>query len=597
MSQRITIEIKDKIATCLTALPVVCGNADYEVDFVFDEEWNAHHIKTALFVVDGRVASQVFDGNICPMPVIQNTLLVWVGVFAGTVNDGTLATSTPALVKCIPCITDGDKIPLPPPEEVEEVYNRIIALIEQGTLKGEKGDKGDQGEQGPQGEQGDTGAKIISTEFIGTNDSGDNVYLQTFDNGVTNEFVAPKGDRGIQGERGEQGEKGDKGDAFVYTDFTPEQLALLKGEKGEQGAKGEQGIQGDKGDTPQKGIDYWTNEDKEEINKYIDQEIAEFDFIKVVDTLPKPGLPNREYFVRKSNPDVEGDDLFDEYAWINRGTETEPDWDWEFKGTKKLEVDLTDYVKKTAYATASVAGVVAANYINGIGVTDGNLFIYAAENGNIDNRKTNRPITPTNLDYAVKVGVTTNTQTMTGEEKSAALDWLGAVPLYTESSGFKKAYGVTHQGKQFMYIIDSTLSGAQADRIPLRGKGGIIYVPTGSITEPTAAVNREYVDNAATKLYLHKIFCHNNDSGEIGYLYFVTNSAEPCLDDSTGFTVLRKPMPCLDIRYGSGIMENAQSAYTFYSMDEEGTTYGVEFGNGDYAEVSTDFGEYDIEAL
>ena len=542
MSQRITIEIKDKIATCLTELPVVCGNADYEVDFVFDEEWNAHHIKTALFVVDGRVASQVFDGNICPMPVIQNTLLVWVGVFAGTVNDGTLATSTPALVKCIPCITDGDKIPLPPPEEVEEVYNRIIALIEQGTLKGEKGDKGDQGEQGPQGEQGDTGAKIISTEFIGTNDSGDNVYLQTFDNGVTNEFIAPKGDRGIQGERGEQGDKGEKGDAFVYTDFTPEQLALLKGEKGEQGDKGDKGdignpfiysdftpeqlaaLKGDKGDTPQKGVDYWTEEDKEEINKYIDKEIAEFDFVKVVDELPEEGLINREYFVRKSSPDVENNDLFDEYAWINRGTAETPDCGWEFKGTKKIEIDLSDYAKK--------------DYVDG-----------------------------------------------------------SFVPLYTEYSGFKKAYGVTHQGKQFMYIIDSTLSGAQADRIPLRGKGGIIYVPTGSITEPTAAVNKEYVDDAATKLYLHKILCNNNESGEMGYLYFVTNSAEPCLDDSTGFTMLRKPMPCLDMRYGSAIMENAHSAYTFYSVDEEGATYGVEFGNGDYAEVSTDFGEYDIEAL
>ena len=134
MSQRITIEIKDKIATCLTELTVVCGNADYVVDFVFDEEWNEHEVKTAIFVVNGKATPQVFAGNVCPIPVIQNTLIVWVGVFAGTVDDGTLSTSTPALVKCIPCITDGDNVPMAPPDDV---YNQIIALINAGMLKGD----------------------------------------------------------------------------------------------------------------------------------------------------------------------------------------------------------------------------------------------------------------------------------------------------------------------------------------------------------------------------------------------------------------------------------------------------------------------------
>lgn len=48
---------------------------------------------------------------------------------------------------------------------------------------------------------------------------------------------------------------------------------------------------------------------------YTDEEIAKFDFIKVVDALPEQGLPNKVYFVPKTESDTQ--DLFDEYAWVN----------------------------------------------------------------------------------------------------------------------------------------------------------------------------------------------------------------------------------------------------------------------------------------
>lgn len=177
MSQRITIEIKDKIATCLTELPVVCGNADYVVDFAFDEEWNEHEVKTAIFVVNGKATPQVFAGNVCPIPVIQNTLIVWVGVFAGTVDDGTLSTSTPALVKCIPCITDGDNVPMAPPDDV---YNQIIALIEAGMLKGEQGEKGEKGDKGDAGAIKFMAVTSLPTENIAT----DAIYLLPMPDGT-----------------------------------------------------------------------------------------------------------------------------------------------------------------------------------------------------------------------------------------------------------------------------------------------------------------------------------------------------------------------------------------------------------------------------
>ena len=45
--------------------------------------------------------------------------------------------------------------------------------------------------------QGATGAKIVSTYLIGHTDGGDNIYQQTFDNGSTARFIAPKGDSGV----------------------------------------------------------------------------------------------------------------------------------------------------------------------------------------------------------------------------------------------------------------------------------------------------------------------------------------------------------------------------------------------------------------
>ena len=55
--------------------------------------------------------------------------------------------------------------------------------------------------------------------------------------------------------------KGEKGDPFTYEDFTAEQLAALKGKDGTDGKDGANGIDGKDGYTPQKGIDYFTEED------------------------------------------------------------------------------------------------------------------------------------------------------------------------------------------------------------------------------------------------------------------------------------------------------------------------------------------------
>lgn len=90
--------------------------------------------------------------------------------------------------------------------------------------------------------------------------------------------------------------------------------------------------------------------------EYVEQEIATFDFIKIVTELPETGLVNRTYFVPKTN--TETNDLYDEYMWV--------DGKWELVGTKQIEVDLSDYIKNTDLATKDNNGLVRINSIYGI---------------------------------------------------------------------------------------------------------------------------------------------------------------------------------------------------------------------------------------
>ena len=136
---------------------------------------------------------------------------------------------------------------------------------------GAKGDKGDPGEpgapgaKGDKGDKGDTGAGFLVKGYYGSvsaleaaieNPSVGDAYgvgaSQPYDiyifDGTTSTWV---NNGPLQGAKGE---KGDKGDPFVYSDFTPEQLAALKGDKGDKGDPGEQGERGPQGPQGVQGI-------------------------------------------------------------------------------------------------------------------------------------------------------------------------------------------------------------------------------------------------------------------------------------------------------------------------------------------------------
>jgi hypothetical protein len=94
---------------------------------------------------------------------------------------------------------------------------------------------------------------------------------------------------------------------------------------------------------------------------------------------------------------------------------------------------LSEGVANIPIATSNDFGVVKYNTSYGVGVTSANILkLVSANNASIDNKLNQyNPITPSNLDYAVKVGVTTNTKELTSEEKTNACNWLGAAKADT----------------------------------------------------------------------------------------------------------------------------------------------------------------------
>ena len=77
--------------------------------------------------------------------------------------------------------------------ETTSEFTKGIIYLYDGQFKpvnAEKGEKGDKGE---------TGAKLVSQVLQGQDENGGNVYLQTFDDGTTATFVAPRGASGEGG--------------------------------------------------------------------------------------------------------------------------------------------------------------------------------------------------------------------------------------------------------------------------------------------------------------------------------------------------------------------------------------------------------------
>lgn len=117
----IKIPINGKIAVSPVER-IVCGNSDYKIEFLFDEAWASHDVKTARFVYNGQYEDKVFRGNVCDVPVISGANVCAVGVYAGN-----LRTTTPALISCEKSILCGDGLPADP---APDVYAQIMERLD-----------------------------------------------------------------------------------------------------------------------------------------------------------------------------------------------------------------------------------------------------------------------------------------------------------------------------------------------------------------------------------------------------------------------------------------------------------------------------------
>ena len=141
--------------------------------------------------------------------------------------------------------------------------------------------------------------------------------------------------------KGDKGDKGEKGDPTATIEINQ----VITGEPGTSVIIENVGTdvnmklditipRGYKGDKPLKGIDYCTEEEKQELINEILSQVNQFS-VEVVSELPIEEIRDTTiYFVPKENGKQR--DVYDEYIYINN--------EWEHIGT--TEIDLSNYYNK-----------------------------------------------------------------------------------------------------------------------------------------------------------------------------------------------------------------------------------------------------------
>jgi lysophospholipase L1-like esterase len=125
--KNIEITVVKKVAYADGMPTIVCGNNDYTLSFVFDDEWSdeLHKVARFSFVKNGLKGfiDVPIENDTCKVPVLLGIGLVRVGVYAGD-----LRTTTGAKIKCTKSILCDDAEVMDDP--FENLYEKINKTID-----------------------------------------------------------------------------------------------------------------------------------------------------------------------------------------------------------------------------------------------------------------------------------------------------------------------------------------------------------------------------------------------------------------------------------------------------------------------------------
>lgn len=313
----------------------------------------------------------------------------------------------------------------------------------------------------------------------------------------------------------------------------PRGIQGIQGPKGDTGAQGPQGPQGERGD----------------VGGFINIK----GILSNVDQLPLPSSLNNltvAYLVGSASPYdlyIQVGSTSEDAVWTNTGpfnaaTLVMVNGVGQNVWNADTKVGFTDY----ASTDGTVAGLLAVNKSKGIARANlsPTLEIVPADKTDIPKKISVKPITPSNLDYAVKVGITTNTETLTDEEKQAVASWIGvqaqnipntlvqrynsgniAVPLVptanvhatskdyvdnnfvakpTTTSGYNRVIGVDTSNNSISFVIQ--YPNYVFDEVSAPSRNGIAAYWNGNIgcampLNDYHATPKKYVDNKVAGIF------------------------------------------------------------------------------------------------
>lgn len=201
--------------------------------------------------------------------------------------------------------------------------------------------------------------------------------------------------------------------------------------------------------------------------------------------------------------------------------------------TENIATLTTEKVSKTDYATGDVAGIVRVRgdrgiRINTVGVAQALIELEPASDTDLANRVWYKPITSGILDKAIVVGISTNAITLTEEEKTSALEWLGAVKKVTQAN---MAYGTTTN-----YPVSFNPMGYAIPRYSTNNN-----LKTSTPVDDNDCTPKKYVDDSIAgvnqqnaKMYLHKIVSIQTTESPWGEIRFnlITSNPTPYTKES-----------------------------------------------------------------